>query len=61
MNNMNMNYFYSWRLGDTAGRALYPTLSLVSHSCVANSRYQGEQGQAFNAMKNFIHLATSKM
>ena len=45
MNNMNMNYFYSWRLGDTAGRALYPTLSLVSHSCVANSRYQGEHEQ----------------
>ena len=41
----DINYFYlttSWRLGDTAGRALYPTLSLVSHSCVANSRYQGE-------------------
>ena len=24
------------------GRGLYPTLSLVSHSCVANARYQGE-------------------
>ena len=23
------------------GRALYPALSLISHSCVANTRYQG--------------------
>merc|ERR1719350_2074131 len=28
------------------GRGLYPTLSLVSHSCVANARYQG--GDKFN-------------
>ena len=28
------------------GRGLYPTLSLVSHSCVANARYQG--GEKFN-------------
>ena len=27
----------------TEGRGLYPTLSLVSHSCVANARYQGER------------------
>ena len=30
------------------GRALYPTLSLVSHSCVANSRYQGENQSGFD-------------
>ena len=30
------------------GRGLYPTLSLVSHSCVANARYQGEGGRRFN-------------
>ena len=25
------------------GRGLYPTLSLASHSCVSNARYQGEE------------------
>ena len=26
-----------------SGRGLYPTLSLMSHSCMANARYQGER------------------
>ena len=26
------------------GRGLYPTLSLISHSCVSNARYQGKDG-----------------
>ena len=28
------------------GRGLYPTLSLVSHNCVANARYQGVENQS---------------
>ena len=30
-------------LSERAGRGLYPTLSLMSHSCMANARYQGER------------------
>ena len=36
------------------GRALYPTLSLISHSCVANTRYTGSDEN--NHTKNLITL-----
>ena len=33
----------SFRFDGCEGRGLYPTLSLASHSCVSNARYQGEE------------------
>ena len=32
---------FSFRKEKVEGRALYPLLSIVSHSCVANARYAG--------------------
>ena len=43
INCASFHFALDFRDGVVDGRALYPTLSLVSHSCVANARYQGNQ------------------
>ena len=40
---LNMNCVsFNWRKKEKfSGRGLYPTLSLMSHSCLGNARYEG--------------------
>ena len=39
--NINCVSFNFRKKGKFSGRGLYPTLSLMSHSCLANARYEG--------------------
>ena len=52
INCASFQFALDFRDGVVDGRALYPTLSLVSHSCVANARYQGfnHQRQKFEVV-----------
>ena len=38
-NNVHVQHDYM-RAGETSGRVVYPTFSLLSHSCVCNAKYR---------------------
>ena len=50
---------FSFRKQNVEGRALYPLLSIVSHSCVANARYAGiTEERSYNWIA-YIYLSQS--
>jgi len=50
INCASFHFALDFRDGVVDGRALYPTLSLVSHSCVANARYQVNPEDGFTVV-----------